>query len=187
MLIGLITSRQAGKPEDAAIATGVIDRIDDGTIASIVARSVTAERGASERLAQVFEALVPDGGRKGPLLDRARAEAEDTEFGSDPRFPEVWQSAVMMLNYSDKGFVSTEYANELTAARTQATEVERLSDDPPERIAAWLGTGERVVVPAARPAADARPDDDRDPTRTTGAASPTSRCGKSSGGRCSAT
>jgi len=147
MLIGLLTNRQAAKPEDAAIAKGVIDRIDDGTIASIVAQSVATERGASERLAQVFEALVPDAGRKGPLLDQARAEAEDTEFGSDPRFPEVWQSAVMMLNYSDKGFVSSDYARELTAARAQATEVERLSDDPPERIAAWLAS---VNPPAVR-------------------------------------
>src|SRR5262245_29158919 len=106
MLIGLLTNRMAAKPEDAAIATGVVDRIDDGTIASIVARSVSAERGASDRLAQVFEALVPDGARKGPLLDMARAEAEQTEFGSDARFPEVWQSAVTILNYSDKTFVS---------------------------------------------------------------------------------
>jgi len=90
---------------------------------------------------------VPDAGRKGPLLDQARAEAEDTEFGSDPRFPEVWESAVMMLNYSDKGFVSSDYARELTAARAQATEVERLSDDPPERIAAWLAS---VNPPAVR-------------------------------------
>ena len=140
MLIGLLTNRHAAKPEDAAIASSVIDRIDDGTIASIVARSVTAERGASERLAKVFEALAPETGRKGPLLDRARAEAEDTEFGSDPRFSEVWQSAAMMLNYSDKGFVSAEYARELTAARSQAIEVERLSEDPPERIAGWLAT-----------------------------------------------
>jgi hypothetical protein len=46
----------------------------------------------------------------------------------------------MMLNYSDKGFVSAEYARELTAARAQAIEVERLSEDPPERIAGWLAT-----------------------------------------------
>jgi hypothetical protein len=146
MLIGLITNRQAAKPEDAAIASGVIDRIDDATIASIVARSVTAERGASERLAQVFEALVPDGARKGALLDRARAEAEDSEFGADPRFPEVWQSAVMMLNYSDKGYVPTDYARELTTARAQAVEVERVSDDPPERIAAWLASVNEAAV-----------------------------------------
>ena len=140
MLIGLLTNRQAARPEDAAIASGIVDRIDDGTIASIVARSVTSERGATDRLAQVFEALVPESGLKGPLLDRARVEAEDTEFGSDPRFPEVWESAVMMLNYSDKGFVSNEYARELSAARAQSIEVERLSDDPPERIAAWLAS-----------------------------------------------
>jgi hypothetical protein len=140
MLIGLLTNRMAAKPEDAAIAKGVVDRIDDGTIASIVARSVSSERGASDRLAQVFEALVPDTTRKGPLLDVARAQAEQTEFGSDPRFPEVWQSAVTILNYSDKGFVSTEYARELSSARAQAIEVERLSEDPPERIASWLAS-----------------------------------------------
>ena len=140
MLIGLLTNRMAAKPEDAAIATGVVERIDDGTIASIVARSVSSERGASDRLAQVFEALVPDPARKGALLDAARAEAEQTEFGTDPRFPEVWQSAVTILNYSDKSFVSSDYSRELSAARAQAIEVERLSDDPPERIAAWLGS-----------------------------------------------
>jgi hypothetical protein len=146
MLIGLLTNRSAGRPEDAAIATGVVERIDDGTIASIVARSVSAERGASDRLAQVFEALVPDSSRKGPLLEQARAEAEATEFGSDPRFPEVWQSAVTILNYSDKGFVSAEYARELSSARAQAIEVERLSDDPPERISAWLASVNEAAV-----------------------------------------
>jgi hypothetical protein len=146
MLIGLLTNRSASKPEDAALATGVVDRIDDGTIASIVARSVSSERGASDRLAQVFEALVPDASRKGPLLDEARAEAEQTEFGSDPRFPEVWQSAVTILNYSDKSYVSSEYARELSGARAQAVEVERLNDDPPERIASWLASVNEASV-----------------------------------------
>ncbi|HXU87512.1 MAG TPA: HEAT repeat domain-containing protein [Methylomirabilota bacterium] len=140
MLIGLLTNRMAAKAEDAAIAKGVVDRIDDGTIASIVARSVASERGATDRLAQVFEALAPDAAKKGPLLDMARAEAEQTEFGSDPRFPEVWQSAVTILNYSDKSYVSSEYARELSSAKSQAVEVERLSEDPPERIAAWLAS-----------------------------------------------
>ena len=146
MLIGLLTNRMAAKPEDAAIAKGVVDRIDDGTVASIVARSVSSERGASDRLAQVFEALVPDTTNKGPLLDQARVEAEQTEFGSDPRFPEVWQSAVTILNYSDKTYVSSEYARELSSARSQAIEVERLSDDPPERIAAWLASVSEASV-----------------------------------------
>jgi HEAT repeat protein len=146
MLIGLLTNRMAARPDDAAIANGVVERIDDGTVASIVARSVSTERGASDRLAQVFEALVPDATKKGPLLDMARAEAEQTEFGADPRFPEVWQSAVTILNYSDKSYVSSDYARELSSARAQAVEVERLSDDPPERISSWLASVNDAAV-----------------------------------------
>ena len=54
----------------------------------------------------------------------------------------MWQDAAktMLTTYSDEGFVSADYARELTAARTQAIEVERTSDDPPERIAEWLGS-----------------------------------------------
>src|SRR5205814_1195271 len=36
--------------------------------------------------------------------------------------------------------VSSEYGRELTSARNRAVDVERVSDDPPERLAAWLGT-----------------------------------------------
>ena len=36
--------------------------------------------------------------------------------------------------------MSDEYGRELSGARTQAIEVEHVSDDPPERVSAWLGT-----------------------------------------------
>jgi hypothetical protein len=36
--------------------------------------------------------------------------------------------------------VSTEYGRELSNARTRAVTVEGTSDDPPERVAAWLAT-----------------------------------------------
>ena len=42
--------------------------------------------------------------------------------------------------YSDEPFVSRSYARELTRAHVQAIELERVSDDPPARLAAWLGT-----------------------------------------------
>ena len=44
------------------------------------------------------------------------------------------------MSYSDKSFVSDEYGRELSGTRTQAIEVERVSDDPPDRIQAWLVT-----------------------------------------------
>ena len=46
----------------------------------------------------------------------------------------------MLTSYSDEAYVSSEYGRELTHARTRAVDVERVSDDPPERVAAWLGT-----------------------------------------------
>jgi hypothetical protein len=46
----------------------------------------------------------------------------------------------MLHSYSDESFVSEEYARELSSARTQALDVERASDDPPERIGLWVSS-----------------------------------------------
>jgi HEAT repeat protein len=46
----------------------------------------------------------------------------------------------MLASYSDESFVSAEYARELSGAQKQAVDVERVSDDPPERIKNWLAT-----------------------------------------------
>ena len=46
----------------------------------------------------------------------------------------------LLTSYSDESFVSDEYGRELSSARTQAIDVEQISDDPPERISAWLTT-----------------------------------------------
>jgi hypothetical protein len=50
------------------------------------------------------------------------------------------------MNYSDKPYVSAEYARELSDARMQAIEVDRISDDPPERVQAWLASVEEQSV-----------------------------------------
>jgi len=147
MILGLLAHRKSSA-EDAQLAGRIIDGMTDSSISSFVARAVTAEHGASARLAHAFEALVPDEARRGPLLAQAHDEAKAGELGQDPHFEEMWEGAtkVMLATYSDEGWVSDDYARELTAARTQAVEVERLSDDPPERIAEWLSTiNERAI------------------------------------------
>ena len=147
MLLGLIRETKAAEREKAQIASAVVDHIKDETIASFVANSVVQTRGASERLAQAFEALVPELDRKERLLSVAREEAADTPLGQDSGFENLWQSAAQMLtSYSDEPYVSQEYARELTGARRQAVDVERVSDDPPERIEAWLSTISDVAV-----------------------------------------
>lgn len=147
MILGLLAHRES-RAEDAPLAGRIVEGMTDASIASFVARSVTSERGASARLAHAFEALVPDAARRSPLLALAHDEARDGELGEDPRFEEVWEGATRMMleTYSDEGWVPDDYARELSAARTQAVEVERLSDDPPERLAEWLNTiSERAV------------------------------------------
>ena len=119
----------------------VRSRITDDTIAEFIANSVSRDQGATGRLAQAFQALVPDEAEREQLLSMAEQELSHMPMGKQPEFPELWKSAEQLLTtYSDSSFVSDEYAKELSTARQHAIEVERVSDDPPERISAWVGT-----------------------------------------------
>src|SRR5258705_7975346 len=141
MLAVLQQARQQTETGEPPLAASIVERMGDDTVAAFGSASVVAERGATERLALAFEALVPDTDRKARLLDMARANSEQTELGSDSGFEDLWKGATdMLMSYSDKSFVSAEYGLELSATRTHAIEVERVSDDPPERIQTWLAT-----------------------------------------------
>jgi hypothetical protein len=147
MLLAVIRQTMAPDPAQAQVATAVVNRIKDETVASFVATSVVADRGASERLAQAFEALVPELDRKNRLLDLTKDEVAETPLGQEAGFEDLWQSARQMLtSYSDRFYVSDDYARELSKARTHAIDVERVSDDPPERIQGWLSTVADAVI-----------------------------------------
>lgn len=141
MMLALIShARSAGRTADNA-AAHVIGHIGDRAIASFVAGNVVAERGATARLAQAFEVLVPDSEERPRVLETAHDEAAASPLGAESGFEDLWKNAAsMLLSYSDKPYVSAEYARELSDARTQAIDVERVSDDPPERIQDWLST-----------------------------------------------
>jgi hypothetical protein len=107
-------------------------------VSHFVAGSVIKERGATERLAHAFQALVPDADRQRQLLGLARR-------GRAPRPPArargLWKRVEGMLtSYSDEQYVSEQYARELSARGPGRSTSKRVSDDPPERIATWLGT-----------------------------------------------
>jgi hypothetical protein len=142
-MLTLLAERQRDAPASAGgdVAGAVVDRMTDATLSQFVARSVIAERGASERLAQAFQALAPDTERQRQLLALAEAEVSSSALGDEEGFADLWQRVEGMLtSYSDKTFVSDEYGRELSSARAQAVDVERTSDDPPERVATWLAT-----------------------------------------------
>jgi HEAT repeat protein/PBS lyase HEAT-like repeat-containing protein len=140
-LLELVRQARLAEGEQAQVASAIVDRITDATVASFVANSVAREHGATERLAEAFGALVPNLEDKERLLGMAHEEAAKGALGREANFENLWKSASQMLtSYSDERYVSTTYGRELSGARRQAVEVERVSDDPPDRIEAWRGT-----------------------------------------------
>jgi len=149
MMIAMLDRRQAANQEEADLVSAVANRMSDQAIASFMARAVAADRRGTERLAHALEALAPDNDRKKGIVDLAREEALQSELGAEAGFETMWEgvaNAVMSYTLvSNLTNVSDEYGRELSAARRNATEVERVSDDPPERIQAWVTT---VTEPA---------------------------------------
>jgi len=137
-----LLSSEAGRADKAAdLVLQVASRMTDASLAGFVAKGVIAQGGASTRLAQAFQALVPDAERRPGLLEAARAEVEESPLGDTDNFIDLWKNAAEMLtSYNDEQFVPESYARELSGARTQAIEVERVSDDPPERIGGWVSS-----------------------------------------------
>ena len=145
-MIRLLGQRQA-EGDDGGVVTTVLGGMDDGDIAGFVARSVLQERGATARLAHAFQALVPDGDRQRRILALAEEQVAASPLGEDTTFDELWGKVESMVtSYSDAGYVSEAYAQELWQAQSAAVGVERTGDDPPERIEAWVTTvGDRAA------------------------------------------
>jgi len=140
MLMGLMSDRRTD--DGPRLMNAVVSRMSEGTIAKFVARNVVAESSPTDRLAQAFQTLVRDGEERERLLTLARDDVAASPLGSTEGFEAMWDQTAQKLltSYSDKPFVSEEYGRELSGARTQAVEVEHVSDDPPERVSAWLNT-----------------------------------------------
>jgi hypothetical protein len=123
------------------VVDAVVDRLTDHSVASFVSRSVIQERGATERLAQAFQTLVPDIERQRQLLAMAEPDVAASELGHEEPFADLWQRVEAILtSYSDASYVSSDYGRELSGARSRAVDVEAINDDPPERVSAWLAT-----------------------------------------------
>ena len=145
MLLSLITDPPPMPPGGAPgprmdLAGELQARLTDEMISKFLVDNVMSDRGASNRLAAAFHTLVPDPERQQNILAAATEQAT-AMFADDPQFQSVWSSSTeMLMKYSDAEYVSDSYARELTAARTQAVEIEKIGEDPPARIRAWTST-----------------------------------------------
>jgi hypothetical protein len=141
LLLELLSTEEGRADKAADFVLQVATRMTDTTLGGFVARGVISQGGATTRLAQAFQTLVPDADRRPGLLEIARTQVAESPLGAGEGFLDLWKNAADMLSsYSDEQFVSESYARELSGARTQALEVERVSDDPPERIGGWISS-----------------------------------------------
>jgi hypothetical protein len=143
MMLELLSHRGPAddRADGLAFVDEVVQRMSDQTIAGFVTRNVVREGTSTQRLAEAFHALVPDHERQEHLVGLARDETAASPLGQMDGFESMWANvSTMLTSYSDEPYVSEDYGRELSGARTQAIEVDRVSDDPPDRMAAWLGT-----------------------------------------------
>lgn len=142
MLLALITEPPPGGPgtHGVDVARELHSRLTDEMISKFVIDNIVRERGASGRLAAAFQTLVPDPSKQQQVLAAAAAQAASL-FKDDPQLESVWTSSTkVLMSYSDRKYVSEDYGRELTLAQSQAVEVDKIGDDPPARIRAWLAT-----------------------------------------------
>jgi hypothetical protein len=150
LLLSLITEPPpiagGAGPARMDLARELQARLTDDMIGKFLVDNIVKDRGASTRLATAFQTLVPDAGKQQEILAAAAAQAA-AMFPDDPQLESVWTSSTeMLMSYSDAKFVSEGYARELTLAQSQAMDVDKIGDDPPARIRAWLATiGEEEV------------------------------------------
>ena len=140
VMLGLLHEQH--DDEGPRLMQAVVSRMTDHTIARFVSRHVIAESAPTDRLALAFQTLVREPEQQERLLALAREDVAASPLGSTEGFESVWNHVAekLLTSYSDETFVSDEYGRELSGSRTKAVEVERVSDDPPERISVWLGT-----------------------------------------------
>ena len=147
MLLSLIERGRPGgegadKDGPLSLINAVTSRMTDATIAQFVSRNALAPNTSIDRVAQAFHSLVLDVERRERLVAMAHDDAAASPLGAAEGFEEAWDAVAqkMLTSYSDKPYVSDDYARELTGTRSRAIDIEQMNDDPPERLAGWLGT-----------------------------------------------
>ena len=129
------------------VVGAAVGHMGDENIANFVAGSIIQQGGATDRLAQAFQALIPDIDSQRQLLSLAEYQVADSPIGKQEDFPDVWRHTEEMLtSYSDEKFVGKDYARELSQARAHAVEIDEMNEDPPERISGWLGSVDDMAL-----------------------------------------
>jgi hypothetical protein len=134
-------ARATAQPALARFMQGLIGRVPDASIASLVAGEVHAGRSQSPQLAELVSGLSPDAGRRAAILGLTRKLLQDSESAGDPGLAQAWQRTEEKFRaYWDTAGVSDAYKLELGRVFHRAVDLVRDHTDPPELLDAWRAT-----------------------------------------------
>jgi HEAT repeat protein len=127
-------------PDDRLqVVTGVRAAFDDVKVAQLLATALAIDGQASDRLATIFNTIVPDEDRKRRVLTLTRTLLNESDFGRANHFQALWTSMEeLLVSYDDKAFVSDSYRASLDGAGGRAERM-AATDLPPE-LPSWLDT-----------------------------------------------
>ena len=135
LMAGLLERR--GTPEATVgtldVVRAIVERMPDTTVSKFLSKAMGEAGAASAALTEMFRALVPNAKRRRLIL----SEAQDISLGAD--VVEQWAELERNLEaHVDRRFISDQYGDELHEAQDRGADAGFASEDPPERLSAWL-------------------------------------------------
>lgn len=126
--------------DDSELIGAVLSRVSDDTIARFLVRHVSERITPFDELALAVHTLAPDRSRQLRLLASVCEDSNVPAIGAD-EFRESWNELGRRLHLAPlMPSVATPCTLDIADGRGRVLEVEEASDDPPERINAWLET-----------------------------------------------
>jgi HEAT repeat protein len=121
------------------IAAALKQSFDDQQVALLLARAMAAPGHPTHRLAQMLDALAPDGEHKRRILTLAKKLLTERDFGGKRPIDDIRKSLDdLLLKYDETPYVSTDYRQSIDAAAARAGEL-AARGLPPE-MEEWLET-----------------------------------------------
>ena len=127
---------------DEDVVRGLGEAFDEEQVAQLLATTLALDGKASERLAEVFDTIVPDPERKDRVVALTKSMLNDGDFGSQQRFEALWTSVdSLVVSHDERPFVSSEYRQALDTATTRGESMAATAPLPPE-LGDWMETVE---------------------------------------------
>jgi hypothetical protein len=132
----LFLEGQRSRADEPRLATA----LSEEGVAQLLATVLALEGQASPCVAQMFELLVPDLGRRRGVLERARMLARGRHTGDQP-FDAFWDSIEeLLLSYNDQAFVTSEYRAVLDGSGAGSGTGDQASAPPVAELTEWITT-----------------------------------------------